>query len=126
MNSYIVLPIFIDNYLHPLHKDNDLSLLYVKELNQESQILTFDHLDSLSEDNFDFLEDSIILTPNKKHLLSIHPFKTVYDQLISFSKRLIPMIADVADIFWNSPDTPDALRDGPWPVRRLILYRKYR
>ena len=29
------------------------------------------------------------------------------------------------DIFWNFLDTPDALPHGPWPVQRLILYRKY-
>jgi len=104
MNSYIVLPIFIDNQFHPLHKDNHLSLLYVKELNHESQILTFDHLDSLSTDNFDFLENSIILTPNKKHLLSIHSFKTVYDiDLLNYYLFNKPL--NFEDIRINAIDT---------------------
>ena len=28
--SYILIPIFSDPFLHPLHKDNDLSLLYLR------------------------------------------------------------------------------------------------
>ena len=60
MSEYIVIPIFADNFLHPLHKNNSLSLLYVKEIGEESQILTFNHLDQLQTDNFDFLKDKTI------------------------------------------------------------------
>ena len=69
MQEYIVIPIFSDNLLHPLHSDNSLSLLYIKELNKESKILTLNHHDQFDIDNFDFLEDKTILTPNKKLLL---------------------------------------------------------
>jgi len=79
VSEYIVIPIFADNFLHPLHKNNSLSLLYVKEIGEESQILTFNHLDQLQTDNFDFLKDKTILTTNKKFLLYIYPFKKVYD-----------------------------------------------
>ena len=70
MNYYIAIPIFSDNLLHPLHKNNKLSLLYVKELGKESKILTFNHLDQLQVDSFEFLKDSIILTINKKDNIS--------------------------------------------------------
>ena len=76
---YIVIPVYSDGFLHPLHKENKLSVLYVKELGQEARMLTFNHMDSLSTDSYEFLKDKIILTPSKKHLLSIHPFKQVYD-----------------------------------------------
>ena len=79
MQEYIVIPIFSDNLLHPLHNDNSLSLLYVKGLNKESKILTLNHHDQFGVDNFDFLEDKTILTPNKKFLLHAHSFKKVYD-----------------------------------------------
>ena len=79
MQEYIVIPIFSDNLLHPLHSDNSLSLLYIKELNKESKILTLNHHDQFDIDNFDFLEDKTILTPNKKLLLHAHPFKKAYD-----------------------------------------------
>ena len=76
---YIVIPIYSDGFLHPLHKDNRLSLLYVKELGNNGRMLTFNHMDSLSTDSYEFLKDEIILTPSKKHLLSVYPFKQVYD-----------------------------------------------
>ena len=76
---YIVIPIHSDGFLHPLHKDNRLSLLYVKELGNTGRMLTFNHMDSLSTDSYEFLNDEVILTPSKKHLLSVHPFKKVYD-----------------------------------------------
>ena len=79
MSEYIVIPIFSDNFLHPLHKNNSLSLLYVKKIGEDSQVLTFNHLDKLQEDNFEFLKDKTILTPNKKFLLYVYPFKKIYD-----------------------------------------------
>ena len=80
MNHYIVIPIFSDNQLHPFHQDNGLSLLYTKQLDGESKILTIDHLDALDVDDFSFLNDSIVLTPNKKYLLKICPdAHTIYD-----------------------------------------------
>ena len=60
---YIVIPIFSDGFLHPMHSHNSISLLYVKELGGESKMLTFNHMDQLSTDNFDFLTDAEILAP---------------------------------------------------------------
>ena len=31
LNSYIVIPVFTDPFLHPLHKNNKLSFIYVRE-----------------------------------------------------------------------------------------------
>ena len=48
--SYIVIPIFSDPFLHPLHKDNGLSLLYVllfklylecQKLNQNKIVVSY-------------------------------------------------------------------------------------
>ena len=30
--SYIVIPVFTDPFLHPLHKNNKLSFLYTREI----------------------------------------------------------------------------------------------
>ena len=76
---YIVIPIYSDGFLHPLHKDNKLSLLYMKELGNDGRMLTFNHMDSLSTDSYEFLKDKTILTPSKKKLLSVYPFKQVLD-----------------------------------------------
>jgi len=79
MVMYIVIPIFTDGFLHPFHTDNDLSLLYVKEIDGKGRMLTFNHMDTLSRDSYDFLINSTILTPNAKKLSSIYPFKNIYD-----------------------------------------------
>ena len=76
---YIVIPIFSDGFLHPVHSSNRLSLLYVKEIGYSGKILTFNHIDLLSTDSYDFLIDEQILTPSAKQLLAVHPFKSAYD-----------------------------------------------
>ena len=43
--SYIVIPIFSDPFLHPLHKDNGLSLLYIKGDGGDSQMICQFHPD---------------------------------------------------------------------------------
>ena len=47
--SYIVIPIFSDPFLHPLHKDNGLSLLYVKEL--DGPLLLSDEIENEIKNN---------------------------------------------------------------------------
>ena len=95
--SYIiVIPIFTNNQLHPLHENNSLSALYVRDLNNKNgKMLMFDHMDMLEPDSFDFLKDKAILTPNKKHLLYVYPFKTVYDiDLLNYYLTNLPLEKD--------------------------------
>ncbi len=78
--SYIVIPIFSDPFLHPLHKDNGLSLLYIKELDGKSQMICQFHPDCVGVlEDFTWLEDELIFTPDAKVLQHIHPFKNVID-----------------------------------------------
>ena len=78
--SYIVIPIFSDPFLHPLHKDNGLSMLYVKELDSESKMLCQFHPDCVGVlEDFTWLENEVIFTPDAKVLQHIHPFKKVTD-----------------------------------------------
>jgi len=76
---YIVIPIFSDGFIHQLHEKNKLSLLYVKELGGVGKMLQINHMDTLEKDSYDFLIDSTIITTDAKRLLTIHPFKKVYD-----------------------------------------------
>ena len=78
-NLVIAIPIFTDQQQHFNHSNNHLSLLYIKELSKDSQMLMFNHHDTIDVDNLDVLKDKTILTPNKKQLLSIYPAKTIYD-----------------------------------------------
>ena len=58
---------------------------------------TFNHSDGLTRDGFDDLLDRTILTPNKKHLLSVHPFPRIYDMnLLNYYLENKPM--DLEDI----------------------------
>ena len=78
--SYIVIPIFSDPFLHPLHKDNGLSLLYVKELDGDSQMICQFHPDCVGVlEDYKWLEDKLIYTPDAKVLEHIYPFKNVVD-----------------------------------------------
>ena len=111
---YIVIPIHSDGFLHPLHKDNRLSLLYVKELDGEGRMLTFNHMDSLSSDSFEFLKDEVILTPSKKHLLSVYPFKKVYDMnMLNWWLYNKPMNLDI------KVDTIDILNNRFYNLKQI-------
>ena len=78
--SYIVIPIFSDPFLHPLHKDNGLSLLYIKELDGESQMICQFHSDCVGVlEDFTWLENELIFTPDAKVLQHIYSFKNVVD-----------------------------------------------
>ena len=59
--SYIVIPIFSDPFLHPLHKDNGLSLLYVKGSDGDSQMICQFHPDCVGVlEDYKWLEDKLI------------------------------------------------------------------
>ena len=78
--SYIVIPVFSDPFLHPLHKDNGLSLLYVKELHKDSKMVCQFHPDCLGVlEDYKWLQYELIYTPDAKILKHIYPFKNVVD-----------------------------------------------
>ena len=77
---YIVIPIYSDPFLHPLHKDNGLSLLYVQEIGKESNMICQFHPDCVEVlEDFTWLENKEIVTPDAKILQHIYPFKNVVD-----------------------------------------------
>ena len=64
--SYIVIPIFSDPFLHPLHKDNGLSLLYVQEIGKESTMLCQFHPDCVGVlEDYKWLENEEITSLSK-------------------------------------------------------------
>ena len=77
--SYIVIPIYSDPFLHPMHKNNKLSLLYINEIDtkewtkSKSYILPQKHPDSKEYMvDYSFLEgDCLIFTPDSKKLQPI-------------------------------------------------------
>ena len=78
--SYIVIPIFSDPFLHPLHTDNGLSMLYVKGSDGKSEMICQFHPDCVGVlEDYKWLEDELIFTPDAKVLQHIYPFKNVVD-----------------------------------------------
>ena len=76
---YIVIPIYSDPFLHPMHKNNKLSLLYINEIDtkewtkSKSYILPQLHPDSKEYMvDYSFLEgDCLVFTPDSKKLQPI-------------------------------------------------------
>ena len=102
----ILIPIFSDAFLHPLHKDNNLSLLYVRVVGEKGKIICLSHPDCNDEENIDEIKNdkfSFYLTPDKKKLLHLFPDNRLIDtNLIHWWKYSIPM--DFDDIRVNAYD----------------------
>ena len=71
----ILIPIFSDAFLHPLHKDNDLSLLYVRSVgDREGKMICVNHPDCLEKESIDEIRNDhnhFYITPDKKKLMHI-------------------------------------------------------
>ena len=79
---YCVIPIFKEPFLHPLHKDNGLSALWCQvESAEEPFFLIQHHPDSnkMMED-YKWLNDKLIQTPDKKLLNHFYKFDNVVDK----------------------------------------------
>ena len=77
---YCVIPIFKEPFLHPLHENNGLSALWVKPKDDKSFFIIQKHPDSdkVLED-FKWLNEHSILTPDKKILNHVYEFDKVTD-----------------------------------------------
>jgi hypothetical protein len=79
---YCVIPIFKDPNLHPLHKNNGLSALWCQAESAEEPFFIIEkHPDSdkMMED-YKWLDDELIMTPDKKLLNHFYKFKDVVDK----------------------------------------------
>jgi len=79
---YTVIPIFKDPNLHPLHKNNGLSALWCQpESAEEPFFIIQKHPDSdkFMED-YKWLDEELIMTPDKKILNHFYEFKDVVDK----------------------------------------------
>tara|TARA_Y100001963_G_scaffold110196_1_gene152364 strand:- start:204 stop:533 length:330 start_codon:yes stop_codon:yes gene_type:complete len=77
---YTVIPIFSDPNLHPLHENNGLSALWIKPEDDKSFFIIQKHPDSdkFLED-YKWLDEELIMTPDKKILNHFYEFKNVVD-----------------------------------------------
>ena len=78
---YCIIPIFKDPFLHPLHKDNGLSALWCQVESAEEPFFIIEHhpdSDKFMED-YKWLDEEWIVTPDKKILNHFYEFKDVWD-----------------------------------------------
>ena len=79
---FTVIPIFKDPNLHPLHKDNGLSALWCQAESAEEPFFLIQHhpdSDKMMED-YKWLNNELIMTPDKKLLNHFYKFKDVVDK----------------------------------------------
>ena len=79
---YCVIPIFKEPFLHPLHKNNGLSALWCQpESAEEPFFIIQKHPDSddILQD-YKWLDEELIMTPDKKILNHFYEFKDVVDK----------------------------------------------
>ena len=87
-DCYIVIPVFTDPFLHPLHKNNKLSFLYVRKYDMWEELGEPRIISELNPDCTEMCEDyrwmsekkGLIITPDSKILQSILPeYRAVLD-----------------------------------------------
>jgi len=81
---YNIIPIFKDPNLHPLHKNNGLTALYVapldeKTLDNDFFIIQYHPDSDKFMEDYKWLKEEMIVTPDAKTLLHIYPFEFVID-----------------------------------------------
>ena len=94
--SYIIIPVFSDPFLHPLHKDNQLSLLYLRQWgDREGKLLCINHPDCIQEDDIDYIKNDtthFYVTPDKKKLMHIFPNTRLMDvNYFNWDKTNLPL-----------------------------------
>ena len=103
----VLIPIYSDGFLHPLHKDNNLSLLYVRHVgDREGRIICLSHPDCGDKESIGDIKNdhtNFYLTPDKKKLMNIFPDTRLIDvNLMDWWKHNKPM--NFEDIRINSYD----------------------
>ena len=103
----VLIPIYSDGFLHPLHKDNNLSLLYIRHIgDREGRIICLSHPDCGDKESIEEIKNdqtNFYLTPNKKKLMNIFPDTRLIDvNLMYWWKHNKPM--NFEDIRINSYD----------------------
>jgi|TARA_Y100000310_G_scaffold257992_1_gene266225 hypothetical protein len=105
--SYIAIPTFSDPYLHPLHKDNGLSLLYLRKWgDREGRMICINHPDCGESESIDEIKNdhtNLYITPDKKKLTHIFPNTRLIDvNYLSWKDTNLPV--DLENIRLNAYD----------------------
>jgi hypothetical protein len=103
----ILIPIFSDAFLHPLHKNNNLSLLYVRSVgDKEGRMICINHPDCGDKESIDEIKNdhtSFYITPDVKKIKQLFPDTRLIDvNYLHWWDKNIPM--DLENIRVNAYD----------------------
>jgi hypothetical protein len=126
--SYILIPIFSDPFLHSLHKDNDLSLLYLRHWgDREGRMICVNHPDGESE-NIDEIKNDhrfFYVTPDVKKLKHILPDTRLIDvNYLSWKNTNLPV--DLENIRLNAYDFFHSKYYNMKNINRIIPFSKHK
>ena len=127
--SYIVIPIFSDPFLHPLHKDNDLSLLYLRHWgDREGKMICINHPDCVDEGSIDDIKNDktyFYVTPDKKKLMHIFPNTRLMDiNYFNWDETNLPV--DLENIRLNAYDFFHSKYYNVKDLNRIIPLSKHK
>ena len=103
----ILIPIFSDAFLHPLHKDNNLSLLYIRHIgDSEGKMICVNHPDCIESESIDNIKNdftNFYIVPDAKSLKHIFPNTRLIDvKYLNWKEKNIPL--QFEDITLNAYD----------------------
>ena len=127
--SYILIPIFSDPFLHPLHKDNDLSLLYLRHWgDREGKMICINHPDCVDRGSIDDIKNDktyFYVTPDKKKLTHILPDTRLMDvNYFNWDKTNLPV--DLENIRLNAYNFFHSKYYNVKDLNRIIPFSKHK
>ena len=127
--SYILIPIFSDPFLHPLHKDNDLSLLYLRHWgDREGRMICINHPDCGESESIDEIKNDhthFYVTPDKKKLMHIFPDTRLMDvNYFNWNTTNLPL--DLENIRLNAYDFFHSKYYNVKDLNRIIPFSKHK
>ena len=104
---YVIIPIFSDPFLHPLHDDNGLSLIYLRHIgDREGRLICINHPDCSDIGSIDDIKNdhiSFYITPDVKKIKHIFPDTRLIDvNYLHWRDKNIPM--DLESVRVNAYD----------------------
>ena len=125
----ILIPIFSDAFLHPLHKDNDLSLLYVRSVgDSEGRMICINHPDCGDKESIDEIKNDhtyFYITPDVKKLKHIFPNTRLIDvNYLHWWDKNIPM--DLENIRVNAYDFFHSKYYNAKKLNQIIPFTKHK
>ena len=125
----ILIPIFSDAFLHPLHEDNKLSLLYVRHISdKEGRMICISHPDCGDTESIEEIKNdktNFYVTPDKKKLMHIFPDTRLLDvNFLNWWDKNIPL--NLENITINTYDFFNSKYYNVKKLNEIIPFTKHK